>query len=354
MRLGTNVKTSRYYRSACVVILTIALPAAVFASSLSDYKERVKTVQSTIEALLVSIDDLTPQVERDAFAQIERRLPPSEKVEWPGGSVETDNRWLGDQLTQFQDPSAEDERISILTAISERLTAIHQSIAQLENAAAADLTKDQDKQKLAEILRREEFLKPQPQEQSLFQQWLEKFLNWLASAFPRPSIPEGASPGLGSIAYGLQILIYGLVIALIGFLLYKIAPFVSRRFTSSAKSDRGPRVILGEKIEADESAEDLFSEAERLAREGDLRAAIRKGYIALLCDLSDRGIIRLARHKTNRDYLRDIRKDANLLDDLKGLTGAFERNWYGLRNAEQADWEDFRLRYMQAIAGAKR
>ncbi len=348
------MKNRRHYRTACVVMLMIALHAAVFASSPSEYKERLETVQSTIEALLVSIDDLTPQVERDAFAQMERTLPATELIEWPGGSIETDNRWLGEQLGLLRDPAAEDERATILTAISERLAAIHRAVEQLEAAAAGDMTKDQDKQKLAEILRREEFLKPQPAEQSLFQRWLDEFLKWLSSAFPRPSIPEGASPGLGSLAYGLQILIYGLVIAVIGFLLYKIAPFISRRFRAGSKSSSGPRVILGERIAADESAEDLFGEAERLAREGNLRAAIRKGYIALLCDLSDRGVIRLAHHKTNRDYIRDLRKDAELLDNVRGLTGAFERNWYGLRNAEQADWDDFRMRYMQAIASVKR
>ena len=47
-------------------------------------------------------------------------------------------------------------------------------------------------------------------------------------------------------------------------------------------------MILGEHVSADESAHDLLAEAERLAGEGRLREAIRKGYIAVLCDLADR------------------------------------------------------------------
>jgi hypothetical protein len=95
----------------------------------------------------------------------------------------------------------------------------------------------------------------------------------------------------------------------------------------------------------------LFGEAERLAREGRLRDAIRKGYIAALCELSDRNIVRLARHKTNRDYLLDVRKTREgLFENMTGLTGSYERNWYGLRTSELTDWEDFRDRYRQTIA----
>jgi hypothetical protein len=53
-------------------------------------------------------------------------------------------------------------------------------------------------------------------------------------------------------------------------------------------SSKQERVILGERISAEETAQILFAEAEHLARQGNLRGAIRKGYIALLCDLSDR------------------------------------------------------------------
>ena len=42
-------------------------------------------------------------------------------------------------------------------------------------------------------------------------------------------------------------------------------------------------------------------------------------------------MIGLARYKTNRDYLRDIRKRADLFPHVAGLTGTYERNWYGLR-----------------------
>ncbi len=69
-----------------------------------------------------------------------------------------------------------------------------------------------------------------------------------------------------------------------------------------------PRIVLGERLEPEQTSTDLLSEAEALARRGELRAAIRKAYIALLVELGDRKIISLAQHKTNRDYLNALRE----------------------------------------------
>ena len=106
---------------------------------------------------------------------------------------------------------------------------------------------------------------------------------------------------------------------------------------------------MGEKLAADENAQTLFDEAEALARNGNLRGAIRKGYIALLCELSDRKIIGLAQHKTNRDYLRDVRKKDELYRNMNGLTTSFERHWYGFDDANENDWQEFKQIYQKAV-----
>src|SRR5439155_25365123 len=125
--------------------------------------------------------------------------------------------------------------------------------------------------------------------------------------FPRPNLSPGSGSGFGSLGFVLQIVIYSLAIGVIGFLVYKFAPLIGDRFGKRAKHKKEDRVILGERISSDESAEDVFAEADRLAREGNLRGAIRKGYIAFLCELNDRKIIGLPRHKTNRHYPQDVR-----------------------------------------------
>ena len=111
-------------------------------------------------------------------------------------------------------------------------------------------------------------------------------MEWLKNLFPEPEIQTPTSPtGFQAVPFFLQIVIYALALALIGFLIYKFAPFLINRFQTREKREKRERVILGEKLAADETSGNLFSEAERMAQAGDLRGAIRKGYIALLCEL---------------------------------------------------------------------
>lgn len=327
------------------------------AASLDDYRQRVESVHIYVEELLAEVGNAEQgkrdmRHESEVIAHIRRVLPPTENVEWPTGSVETANQWLYASLEQFQNEADPAKRGVILTGVNERITSIAREVDELQKASASKRTKDEDKQKLAEILQREEYQKAQAKEESIFQRWLREFMEWLAKVFPRSPVTPNADPGTGSLKMGLQILIFALVIGLVGFLIYRFIPFFGRR-RGKKKKEKGDRVILGERVASDESAASLFDEAEMLAREGNLRGAIRKGYIALLCELSDRKLIGLARHKTNRDYLRDVRKRADLFENMNGMTLNFERNWYGLRPADAQDWEDFKSRYQQTIAGVK-
>ena len=348
IRIGGRILL--YLSIAATPALTFGLlTQTAVASTLSDYHKRIDAARGYTDEILKYIDESNPAFERQKITAIRTAVPATEKIELPGGELETDNGWLGTTLDEIDAESDRSKRGPILTGIGERLLAISEMLGDLERAVAATRAKDEDKQKLAEILQREEYQKPQIKEESLFQRWLGEFMEWLARAFPKPQISPETTTGLGSVKFGLQILVYALVIGLVGFLIYKFAPFFFRRLGSHPKKEKKDRVILGERIGRDESAADLFSEAEALAREGNLRDAIRKGYIALLCELSDRKVIGLARHKTNRDYLRDVRKNQPLFENMTGLTGSFERNWYGLGQSEMRDWEDFRDRYRQTI-----
>jgi hypothetical protein len=89
-----------------------------------------------------------------------------------------------------------------------------------------------------------------------------------------------------------------------------------------------------------------------LARKGEIRAAIRKGYIALLCELGDRKVLILAQHKTNHDYLRAVREKRPLLKEMQKLTASFENHWYGFVPADAEDWTTFRSGYRQTLKTA--
>lgn len=335
------------------LLFLTALPA--LSVTIDDYRARVARAKEHVSRLLETVaraerGPRETSAENELVGQIKRDLPDSEKIEWPGGLAVTENSWLSQDLDAFLNEDDTTGRAVILTGANERLGAIARSAEELQKAAATDATKDRDKQKLGEILQREEYQKPQEKEESLFARLMRVLEDWLAQVFPRPAAMPAIGGGFGSLKFVLQIVIYSLVIGLLGFLIYRFLPGFARRRASKTKKEKADRVILGERVSGDASASDLFDEAERLALEGNLRAAIRKGYIALLCELSDRKVIGLARHKTNRDYLRDVRKRADLFENMNGLTFDFERNWYGLRPAVQQDWEDFRDRYRQTIA----
>jgi hypothetical protein len=127
------------------------------------------------------------------------------------------------------------------------------------------------------------------------------------------------------------------------------APRLVSARKQKAKGKPQPRIVLGERLEPEESAVDLLSEAEALARQGEVRAAIRKAYIALLVELGDRKIISLAQHKTNRDYLRSVSGVPSLYSKMAGLTDSFERHWYGFAHTTLDDWHHFRAAYKSAL-----
>lgn len=338
------------------IVFFFTLSAA--ASTPDDYQGRLQAASGHVNHLITITNSLPAKGRRDTdyesgvIAQIRKALPAAEKIEWKGSVAETGNQWVHDRLTEFQGEKDKAKRLVILTGIAERLAALEAKLKELAEATASDRTKDEDKQKLAEILHREEYQRVEQKEESLFQKWSREFLEWMARMFPDVNMPETEGSGFQGFSIFLQILLYALVLGAIGFLLYKFAPFLFGRYGARVKKEKKDRVILGERISAEESAGSLFDEAERLAREGDLRGAIRKGYIALLCELSDRKIIGLAQHKTNRDYLRDVRSRGELYQNVSGLTTSFERHWYGFQSAEMSDWDEFRQNFRRTVGSS--
>jgi len=354
--LKRNCRVLSIHCAAVFLFVAAFAPLSVAAKTLSEYRKNIEASRkSVIELLYPNDEDIGnknyPEFERQTMTEIRAKLPASEKIEWQNSSVQIDNQWLVYKLNEFEKEARNSVKSkAILTEIAERLDAIEQKVKELENpVAAGERTKDEDKQKLAEILRREEYQKPAEKQESLFQKLYRQFMEWLRKVFPRPNFSGSTSDGFQSISFVLQMLLYALVLGVIGFLIRRFAPFLFKRFQNREKKERRERVILGEHLTADETAENLFSEAENLARSGNLRGAIRKGYIALLCNLADRKIISLSRHKTNRDYLRDVRAKIEFHENMNGLTLNFERHWYGFETAEEKDWEEFKIRYQRAV-----
>jgi hypothetical protein len=341
-----------------IAVLICAFSASASAAvGLPEYRTKLQMAKGIFEFLLYYDESKTEADVRSTqsknLALVRETLPPTETIELEGARFEADNNWLYTRLENFEAEADLKKRRGILTEIVERLEAIEQKLNELEKQEISRRAKDEDKQKLEEILNRAEYRKPEEKKETWLQKSWREFWEWLDRIFPKPAPTVENKSVSQPISFFLQLLVYALVLGVIGFLLYRFAPFLRQRFLSREKTVKKARVILGETLAADETAHNLFSEAERLAREGNLRAAIRKGYIALLCELSDRKIIGLANHKTNRDYLRDVRKRPELHQNMNALTSNFESVWYGFGKPEAEDWEKFREKYKQTVSGER-
>lgn len=99
--------------------------------------------------------------------------------------------------------------------------------------------------------------------------------------------------------------------------------------------------LQDESLSADQLPEDSWTKLGReLLERGDLRLALRAFYLASLAHLAGRGLVRIVRSKSNRDYERELQRRGSRLQGLPELFGdnvnAFDRAWYGLHevNAE--------------------
>ena len=91
-------------------------------------------------------------------------------------------------------------------------------------------------------------------------------MKWISSWFPQPDPAASPNPsGLQSFSYILRIVLIGLVGLVLLFGLYKLAGLLFPTLIRKKREKREDRVVLGETISADQSAETLFDEAEGFA-----------------------------------------------------------------------------------------
>ena len=332
-----------------LILLVVSIAGAI---PLADYRARVSQAALALDSLQSWDEDADETVHAARIAStlsaVRAALPPTETVEWNGVSQRVDNSWLDEALKNYErllpsDPQSADE----LARITERLQALSERLAEAEGSSSAATRKDEEKARLNVILRRPEYSDRASQGSAFWRRW-EQFKKWLRDLFPRSEpLAPGKYSWLSQIA---QLVVIALALALIAFAIRKLAPWLRGQRAGFKLGKRGARVILGERLSPDQSASDLLAEAETLARAGDLRAAIRKGYIALLCGLGERKVLSLAQHKTNRDYLGAVRDRARLHSEMQQLTAIFENHWYGLAPTTETEWLSFRSGYERVMS----
>jgi hypothetical protein len=341
--------TRRIVRLSFTLLLVLIGAGSAFAMPLAEYKSRIHQAATVLDEFWEwEWEGSEKPAEyasraRAAFDKARRLVPVEETVEWEGGRVKVNNSWLAEEQKNYERTPSDDA----LSRVSQRLTALENRLDELDGQETSiNATKEQEKARLESILRREEYVE-KPPEKSLW----ERFKDWLNRIFPsRNPLTPGQSSLLSSIA---MVLIFGLAASLLGYAIWKLVPLLQRWKGTQLKLEKpGARIVLGERLAPDQTGADLLMEAETLARKGEIRAAIRKGYIALLCELGDRKVLALAQHKTNHDYLRAVREKRPLLNEMQKLTASFENHWYGFLPADAHDWTTFRSGYQQTLKTA--
>ena len=347
--LLSSRRTPLFSILVCLSFLLLA-SSSIQAMPLTEY-------QKNLQRAITALDTLTQQDEEERDSDYDRRLrdtteairvaiPATQMVESGQEIYSVQNSWLHNQLGELEKAVASDrqERIS---EVLDSLRAVDERISDAQGSHTTSTDQSNAKQKLEAILRRPEY-QSESKGSSAIARLLRDFFRWLENLFPK-GYRLRSEDQARSVSRVAQFVAFGLCVIVIVFVLKTFLPRLLRRRTARGIKKAEPRIILGERIAPEQSAHDLLSEAEQLARDGELRSAIRKAYIALLVELGDRKLISLAQHKTNRDYLNSVRNAPSLYLNLRGLTDRFERHWYGSVQATHDDWQEFRDVYLATL-----
>lgn len=333
-----------------IASLALVLSTPAHAIPVGEYHKHLTQAVTALDSLAQSDENESSLSyslrDVETIRQVRNLLPASETVESNGESLKVDNSWLHEELDKYAaDTSA--VRYELLKRITERVKALDERLAELERpAVGTSAAKADESRRLEEILKRPEYAH-QVQQENAISRLVKRFFKWVMSWLPQP---KPMNPGgVGILSRIAQWVVILLALGVLAFVLKLFLPRMLRNRRPQKKRKEKARIVLGETLGPDQTAFDLLSEAEALARRGELRAAIRRAYIALLVELGDRKIISLAQYKTNSDYLRAMREIEPLYRNVKQLTDSFERHWYGLAQANETDWLAFRSAYNQAL-----
>ena len=152
-----------------LLIVSSLLAATALAADLADYQKRVRSARAGVQSLQsnLAIEEAGDEPDEPTaaiFAEIRKLLPNTETIETASGAIETNNQWFGDRLKAAESETDLTKRAEILQEIEGRLAVIGVRLQELEQAVAAERSKDEDKRKLSEILSRPEYQKPVKEE----------------------------------------------------------------------------------------------------------------------------------------------------------------------------------------------
>lgn len=189
---------------------------------------------------------------------------------------------------------------------------------------------------------------------------VQRFFKWFNSVFGR----RDSQPGRDAILSGpstlpTRILLCILAASIIGV----IVVLCLRRFAGKGPALPAPVAayeveapdIAGEDVKADDLPEhEWLRLMEQLRLQGENRLAMRALFLAQLSLLARKGWLTFARHKSNRDYQREValrsKRTPMVAESFRESCLRFDRVWYGRHAVSDEDWEISRANYAKMDA----
>ena len=185
-----------------------------------------------------------------------------------------------------------------------------------------------------------------------FFQSVWKFLKWIGraifgdgSGFRRPS--GGAASAWVYAQRTLWFLVFGALLAALAIIIYRI---MQQRKVAVVDAVATP-ILVTPNLEEDDVTADALPEdgwldlARQLMERGDLRLAMRALFLASLAVLSHRDLVRIAKSKSNREYIRELERRGHAVPGIPPIfttsVRAFERVWYGNHAVDRSSFGEF-------------
>jgi hypothetical protein len=174
-------------------------------------------------------------------------------------------------------------------------------------------------------------------------EWIRERLFPAERARPRPG--EGMGLWVTVLPWLLLLLLLGMA-AVAGVMAWRYGRRKWARVEVAVEVAAAPD-LHDERTLADELPEEEWLRlARELAARGDLRLALRAWYLGALAHLAQRGLVTIARHKANRDYLHELERRGRAVPEAAavfgGLVAVFDRVWYGRHLVDDGVLEAFR------------
>ncbi len=187
---------------------------------------------------------------------------------------------------------------------------------------------------------------------------VKRFIDWLRQQTRINPSEKKTSRDIDWMGW-IKLLLFLLLCVFGGLLgVYAKRLWVRRRRTHrdvDREPESAPPDLDDENIDAaDRDADQWLTLARDLAAAGNLRQALRAVYLATLAHLAEKGVIQIARHKSNRDYAAELRRRLHENREAQNIFTAnvnfFDRVWYGMHAVDQQDIESFTVNHGRIVS----